>query len=358
MTEKKHKTQNAHTTREKQMPEETQIPEPAVFEGKIWDEIIKAIVDAMPEQLFPLFKEVYGKEYPEDTSIVLLNTETSTFWENREAPPGSTLMDIALLVGGTDYYHLECQMKENQEMVICMFAYDVHFAITHTKVVDGETKEITLKFPNSVVLYPEGSSSSPDHLQCRILFQDNSEHIYRLPVVRVQKYSLKEIREKHLVLFLPYTMLRFRQRLRKGKNITEKELTEYLNEVILILEDEVAAGRLTELQYNDYVRLIRNAADRVFVKHGNLRAEVDKMTKPLIRLATHEFRELEAELAEKKAELEKQKAENAKQETELAKQETKLAKYEAKDAKQEAKIAEQKAEIQCLQEKLRLAGVN
>ena len=28
----------------------------------LWDEILKAIVDAMPEQLFPLFKELYGKE--------------------------------------------------------------------------------------------------------------------------------------------------------------------------------------------------------------------------------------------------------------------------------------------------------
>ncbi len=363
MTEKKQRTQNMRTIKEKQMPEkkqmqketqltkekqttkETQTAESAVYEGnKLWDEILKAIVNSMPEHLFPLFKEVYGKEYPEGTSIVLLNTETSTFWESVEEPPKSTLMDIALLVDGTDYYHLECQMKENQEMVIRMFAYDVHFAITHTKVVDGETKEITLKFPNSVVLYPEGSSSSPDHLQCRILFQDNSEHIYQLPVVRVQSYSLKEIREKHLVLFLPYTMLRFRPRLKKGKNITEKELTEYLNEVILILEDEVAAGRLTELQCHDYVRLLCNAADRVFAKHRNLRAEVDRMTKPLIKLPSQEFRELEEKLAEKKAE--------------LAKQETELTKQKAENAKQAAELARQKEENQRLQEKLRLAGVN
>ncbi len=351
MTEKEHRTPNILATKEKQMPEKKQMPketqmtkeqqipkenqtaketqtaESAVYEGNLWDEILKAIVDTMPEQLFPLFKEVYGKEYPKGTSIVLLNTETSTFWENREGPPESTLMDIALLVDGTDYYHLECQMKDNQEMVIRMFAYDVHFAITHTKVVDGETKEITLKFPHSVVIYPEGSDSIPDHLQCRILFQDNTEHIYRLPIVRVQKYSLEEIREKHLILFLPYTMLRFRPRLRKGKNITEKELTEYLNEVILILEEEVAAGRLTDLQYHDCVRLLRNAAERVFAKHRELWKEVDRMTAPLIKLPTHEFRELEAELASQKE-------------------------------KYEAEITKQKAEIQRLQEKLRLAGVN
>lgn len=86
MTEKEHRIQNAHTTKEKQMQKEkqttkeTQTAESAVYEGnKLWDEILKAIVNSMPEQLFPLFKEVYGKEYPEGTSIVLLNTETSAF---------------------------------------------------------------------------------------------------------------------------------------------------------------------------------------------------------------------------------------------------------------------------------------
>ncbi len=337
MTGKKQRTQNMRTIKEKQMPEKkqmqkkTQPTESAVYDSnKLWDEILKAIVNTMPEQLFPLFKEVYGKEYPKGTSIVLLNTETSTFWESEEEPPGSTFMDIALLVGGTDYYHMECQMKNEQEMVIRMFAYDVHFAITHTKAVDGENGEITLKFPHSVVIYPEGNDSIPDHLQCRILFQDNSEHIYRLPTVKVQRYSLKDIREKHLILFLPYTMLRFRPRLRKGKNITEKELTEYLNEVILILETEVAAGGLTDRQRHDYVRLLRNAAERVFAKHRELWKEVDQMTAPLIKLPSQEFKELEEKLAKQEAELAKQKAENAKQ----------------------------KAEIHRLQEMLRLAGNN
>lgn len=35
-----------------------------------------AIVDVMPSQLFPLFKEVYGRDYPKDTPVILLGTET------------------------------------------------------------------------------------------------------------------------------------------------------------------------------------------------------------------------------------------------------------------------------------------
>ena len=98
----------------------------------------------------------------------------------------------------------------------------------------------------------------------------------------------------------------------------------------MILEKEVSAGGLTDRQYYDYVRLIRHAAKRVFAKHRKLWEEVDKMTKPLIKLPSVEIRELEEK---------------------LAKQEAELAKYEAE-------LAEQKAENQRLQEMLRLAGTD
>lgn len=308
-----------------------------VYDGsKLWDEILKVIV-AMPEQLFPVFRKVFKKEYPKGTSIVLLDKETSTFWESTGKTPGSTLMDIALRVGDTDYYHLECQMINDHEMVIRMFTYDVHFAITHMKDADGDTDKIILKFPNSAVIYPEKNNAIPDCLQCCILFSDGSKHIYKVPTVKIQTYSLKEIREQHLTLFLPYTMLRFRPRLKQKKKISEKELTEYLEEVILILKGEASAGFLTELQYQDYVRLIRHAAERVFAHHRELLEEVDQMTKPLIKLPSMEFRELEEELAKRDAEITEQKTEIARQKAENAKKD---------------------AEIQRLQKMLRLAGTN
>ena len=213
------------------------MPDPATLDGtKLWDEILKAIVSAMPSQLFPLFKEVYGREYPKDTPIVVLGSETSSFQENSNERPGTTLMDIALLVAGTDYYHLECQMKNDKEMVMRMFAYDVRFAITHSKSIDQDTGEITLYFPHSVVIYPEKNDAIPDYLRCRVFFQDSSEHIYKIPTVKIQTYSLKEIKEKHLTLFIPYAILRLRPRLKADLKhpLTQKELTEFVEEVILV----------------------------------------------------------------------------------------------------------------------------
>ncbi len=42
---------------------------------KLWDSILKSIIHHMPEQLFPLLKHIFGKEYPKDTSVELLAAE-------------------------------------------------------------------------------------------------------------------------------------------------------------------------------------------------------------------------------------------------------------------------------------------
>ena len=311
---------------------EKAMPDPTAIDGtKLWDEILKAIVSTMPSQLFPLFKEIYGKEYSKETSIVVLGSETSSFQEDKDKPHGSTLMDIALLVAGTDYYHLECQMKNDSEMVIRMFAYDVRFGITHSNTIDKDTEEVILQFPCSAVLYPEKNSAIPDHLKCRVIFQDNSEHIYRIPTVKIQAYSLKEIKEKHLTLFIPYTILRLRPLLKKNRKhpLTQKELTELVEEVILVLKEELSDGYLTEAEYNDYIRLFRFAADRVLRQYPQMREEVRQVTEPLIKLPSMIIKEQQKEIADQKEQIAHQEEQIAYQKMVIDGKDTELQSKEA-----------------------------
>lgn len=269
----------------------------------LWDEIPKAIVYAMPEQLFPLFKEVYGREYPPGTPLQLLSTEYSTYLENPDAPPGSKLADIALLVNDTDFYHIECQMKNDSEMVIRMISYDMHFAIQHSTIRNDISEELIIRFPHSVVIYPDKNDSLPDKLKCKIIFQDNSEHIYEIPTLKVQSYTLREIQEKHLMFFIPFVLLRLRPKPKTKHLLTINALTEFVEEVILILQEELRNGNLTETQYNDYLNLFRDSANYIFADYPEHRKEVAKMTEPKIILQGMIEKELRAEIADKDAAL-------------------------------------------------------
>ena len=127
---------------------------------------------------------------------------------------------------------------------------------------------------------------NPARCICRIIFQDGSEHIYQIPTVRIQSYSLEEIQEKHLNLFLPYVLLRLRPRLNPERKfpLTKNELTAFVDKVMITLKDEVELGYLTEREYNNYVNLFRRAAENIFEKHPDFGREVDRMTKPMIEL--------------------------------------------------------------------------
>ncbi|MBD5552401.1 MAG: hypothetical protein HDQ96_14725 [Lachnospiraceae bacterium] len=302
------------------------MPEQMITADRLWDEILKAIVYVMPKQLFPLIQEVYGKEYPPDTPVRLLNTEHSNYLDHPGISLSSNLMDIALLIADTDYYHIECQMHNDKVMVIRMISYDLHYAIEHCVSKDHLTDEMIIRFPHSFILYPDQNSNIPNFLSCRIIFQDGSEHLYQIPTVKVQSYSLEEIHEKHLNLFIPYLLLRLKPSLTSKKHpLTKKELTAFLENIIVILQEDLTNGYLTQQECNDYINLLSRASERIFYHHPNYHKEVERMTKPLIYLPSMQLRDLEAALAESKAALEESKAVLAEKDSEIAMLRAKLA---------------------------------
>lgn len=302
------------------------MPEQIISGDKLWDEILKAVVYVMPKQLFPLIKEVYGKEYPSDATIRPLSTEHSTYLDKPSKNPSSNLMDISLLIAGTDYYHIECQMENDKLMVIRMISYDLHYAIEHCLSKDGTTDEIVIRFPHSAILYPDQNNSLPNCLRCRVISQDDSEHVYQVPTVRIQSYSLEEIHEKHLNLFIPYLLLRLKPRLASKTNpLAKKELTVFLNEIILILQEDLTTGYLTRQECDDYLSLLTQASKRIFYSHPDYHEEVLHMTKPLIYLPSIHIMDLEASIAEKDSIIAERDSIIAEKDSEIAALKAKLA---------------------------------
>lgn len=61
-------------------------------------------------------------------------------------------------------------------------------------------------------------------------------------------------------------------------------MTNYTEAIIVVLEEEYAAGNLNDIQYNDYIKLINHAAKRIFNKHPQYYKEVAGMTEPKLIL--------------------------------------------------------------------------
>lgn len=239
-------------------------------------------------------------------------------------------------------------MSNDKDMVIRMIEYDFHFALRHG--IQMEAPNIyTLYFPNSTVLYPEKNDSIPGNLICRVIFPDGSIHQYNIPTMKIQTYSLEDIRQKHLTMFLPLKLLSFRPRLKSVSNpIRENELTEYINQLIVILREEYHNGNLTNHEYKDYLGLINLAAERVFHSQPKFKEEVLNVTKSVLILPSDLYREAaQAKLLRK--ELDEKNVAIAEKDAAIAEI---LAEKDATLAEKDASLAEKDAIIANLQMQL------
>ncbi len=277
------------------------LPENISTEAQLWDEIMKKETFLMPEQLFPLIKEIHGKVYPKDTEISPLATEFSVQRSDTKEIT-SIRADITVLVNKSDIYHFECEIENDGTMVMRMFEYDVHIALSYSQVEDDKTETgqssgrvMKLKFPYSAVLYLQDNGNTPNELKCQILFQDGGSYEYKIPVLKVQSYTLDDIRERHLCVLIPFLPLRFRKRMppaKKNCSVTKEELTSFYEEIILLLKEEVAAGYLSKRNQKAIISLLNKSLIRVFYKNEKLLKEVIGMAEPILELEFEKYEKI------------------------------------------------------------------
>lgn len=187
-----------------------------------------------------------------------------------------------------------------------MLEYDVHIALTHGKAI----KEKDIVFPKSTVLYLGNSRNVPKYETCTIHFQDGSRHVYRVPVINVQGYDLKEIEERHLNILLPFLLIRFREQIEKVAGESEKdislkeemrdnlkkELAGFLSECGMILDREGSRGVLRENAQKDIREFFWKACEYLLEKDAKLYEEVSVEVEPAIKLSREIIEELREDI--------------------------------------------------------------
>lgn len=102
-------------------------------------------------------------------------------------------------------YHFELQSTSDSHMHIRMLEYDTAVGIDN--LVEKKEK-VHMYYPRSCVLYLRGtySRTSP---KITIHYSDGSNILYVPSVLYVQNFSLEEIFRKHLILFIPFYIIRY-----------------------------------------------------------------------------------------------------------------------------------------------------
>ena len=248
----------------------------------IFDDVFRTMVEKMTYLVVPLINEVFHTSHPEDVKIVHLRNE-------HQMEDGELITDARLLIGDK-VYHIECQSVDDTTMSIRMFEYDLAIALENRRKVG---RRFFVEFPRSCVIYLRTTRNTPDVEEVELLFPDGQVCVYRVPTVKLERYTKDSIFEKNLLLLLPFYVMRYEDAAHTIGEDSEKLqglLKEY-EDIRINLEKELSTAGRSEL-YTDLNKLIIRISNYIFREEEKVRKGVDEvMGGKVLQLESERLRE-------------------------------------------------------------------
>lgn len=238
----------------------------------IWDRTFKVMLLRCPRLFLPLIETVFQMKYDE-RDITLLNNE----YYNED---GSKMISDTVLLIKDMTYHFECQFTNDKEMAFRMFGYDFQIGLSDSKRVGTLTE---VNFPKSCVVYITVNDKNPKELELKVNFQDGFYN-YKVPAIRVKDYPIEKIDDADLFIFLPYMVLKFSQRVKNKVPPSKEEILCSFQEELDLLDRAYKDNRITNLEYNVLLGLIKETEQHALKDCEEIKKEVTDMVANLIDL--------------------------------------------------------------------------
>lgn len=234
--------------------------------GQIFDDIFRTLCEKNSHLLIPLINEAFHKNYQMTDRIELIAGEHHIMTMEQERL-NSRITDSAIHIGNK-IYHLECQVNPDGTMILRMIEYDFHIALENaTKTEWG----YEMRFPESAVLYLRHTKNTPDELQMKITFPQNTSITYNVPVIKTQRYSEEDIIGKQLFFLIPYYILRYEH---INGEVSDEIVEDYM-QLYRGMIDARDAGMLDEYDLSNIIDLTHRLVDYIFRENQKIRSEVN-----------------------------------------------------------------------------------
>lgn len=233
-------------------------------DNTVFDSVFKTIVHKTPQLMVPFINEAFNRSYPADAPITQFSNE-------HEGLRGTTIDDSVFRLMDK-IYHVECQSTPDTNMVIRMIEYDFSIALEQALAAG---KPYEMEFPASCVLFLRHNTATPSTLEIKVNLPSGESFMYQTKVVKAQTYSSDELFGKHLLLLLPYYLMRYEDSFGviANDNIRTAQLVEECVELNARLANAVLDSG-DRLLYEQLVELIIKVSDHVLSKYTTLQGKV------------------------------------------------------------------------------------
>ena len=264
----------------------------------IYDKAFKRILTLSEKTVINLINGLFDTDYPTDSKI------TYNWTEHEDKDLKRTLADSILTINGRDSYHIEAQMTEDEEIVFRFIEYGFGHAYKNRTFVNGGERMV---FPRPCILYlDEGKKDKvPDEYTLTLLFENQGEFSYRVPLVKLQNMSVEELNDKKLIALLPFQLLKLRKKIENLR--TEENLEELQNfvvdDIIAVIDKNVEMGNLSSTEAFDLKALTTLLYMKIYSKYKELEDFTMRLCDQSLELPSDKYEKTVEELEEENKEL-------------------------------------------------------
>ena len=265
---------------------------------QIYDKAFKRILTLSEKTVINLINGLFDTDYPTDSKI------TYNWTEHEDKELKRTLADSILTINGRDSYHIEAQMTEDEEIVFRFIEYGFGHAFKNRTFIDGGERMI---FPRPCILYlDEGKKDKvPDEYTLIMEFENQGEFTYKVPVLKLQNFSVEELNEKKLIALLPFQLLKLRkkiQNIRTDENL--KELQDFvMNDIIETIRKNEDVRNISHNDAHNLIELTMKLYMKIFSKYKELEEFTVRLYDQSMELATDKYEKTVDELEEENNQL-------------------------------------------------------
>lgn len=255
------------------------------------DELLKLLLKSSEKMMVPLMNRLFNENYEiGKTKIEVSNGEFIKKRAEKGLPtPFLDVLraDLFLIVtteGKEKVYHLEIQLKKDAEMAVRIFEYGYLKAEEMRK-----DDQLVYRFPKPLVIYFEKNSAIGDELELLLIFPDETEYTYRVPVLKYWEKSKQDLLNEKLYALLPLQLFSLRAEMEKAEKHKDKQHLKQLGQLALDLAKEIQKdslnlkeiGDITDRDFDKLLTAVENLIEYLNQKYmddPNLVREVRKMT--------------------------------------------------------------------------------
>ncbi len=247
---------NEQETREKLNTGNTSTP---------YDDACRTLLTDCTKLVIPMVNEAFGTNHGETEIVTLFNNEF--FYTMPDSNQKARITDSNFAIGSARY-HLECQSTPDGSIMWRVFEYDSQLAL---KDSDWNQTELTVRFPNTALIYLRHRSTTPNVMKMNITVPGDSCS-YDVPILKVQNYSLEEIFEKKLFFILPFHLFAYEVNFPEYESNEEKraELMQHYSTLMQRLDACVVAGELNVYEKNTIVAMMKKVKKHLLAKYSKL----------------------------------------------------------------------------------------